>query len=134
MLELIDQTKAQSIPAEWTEDSPARSNARLNQRFELGVSDDLRNRAKFVRSRRNETLDFAQKYRGMKRLPFSLEYPLLRHGEYVPLEVLEVSSALWIQVTSGLDSSCLAPLSSTRVPTSQEICVAAASNQRLAAR
>jgi len=123
--ELISLTKMRSIPTEWTEDSPARNDARLNRRFELEMSDEMRNRAKYFREQRNNTMRLFQ--------DTNLEAIYVHnHSFYIPLEVLEVTPNLWCKIVGDVDSSYMSPLLAARVPTSQEICVAAVLNGNLA--
>jgi hypothetical protein len=51
----------------------------------------------------------------------------------MPFEVFEVTSSLWCKVIKEItDLSYISPLPTIRVTTSQEICVPAASNSKLA--
>jgi hypothetical protein len=115
--ELVSPVKMRAIPIEWTEDSPSRDDQRLTKRFEASISDGLRARGRYFREQRLKALKSDPKMK----------------ASAMPFEVFEVTPSLWWKVIKEItDLSYISPLPTTRVPTSQEICVAAASNSELA--
>jgi hypothetical protein len=126
MLGLVNDAKINAIPEEWTKDSPARTDDDLDKRFaDLRRHHRSRNRAKMLRQSRQESFqiirsDVSQHLFGQTPV-------------HVPFEVLSISPFIWFE-TAGHCTNYIYPLTPDRVPTSQEICVAAVSNPIFARR
>jgi len=120
LMQLVSPTKMDAIPSEWTEDWPARKDLHLTRRFEFTADVKMRNRAAQFRRDRQQAFEL-----------FRSDPDLF--DTILPLEVFTIPVNVWSEV-AGECSSYISPLTSHRVPTSQEICVAAISNTSLAMR
>ncbi len=118
---LLNVSKMDAIPEEWTEDSSTRRNVHLTKRFELLVDTKLRNRAAELRRSRQQAF---------RRLYSPDPFRILGDIQ-IPLEVYEVTTVVWSETARKCRRNIF-PLKSDQVPTSQEICIAATSNLDLA--
>jgi hypothetical protein len=118
---LLSPAKMAAIPSGWTENSPSRTDRGLTRRFELLIEDNLRFRSAAFRKGRKRALAVAEN-------PSTEGYA----GDYleIPAECFEVTASTWTGPAKKAAQSIL-PLSPERVPTSQEICIAAGSNTGL---
>jgi hypothetical protein len=119
---LLSPAKMAAIPAGWTENSPSRTDRGLTRRFELLIEDNLRFRSAAFRKGRKSALKVAQG-----------SHAELYGDDYleVPAECFEVTASIWTG-PAKIAAQSIFPLSPERVPTSQEICIAASSNSGLA--
>jgi hypothetical protein len=120
LMQLVSPTKMDAIPSEWTEDSPARKDLHLTRRFEFSADVKMRNRAAQFRRDRQKAFKL---FRSNPHL----------FNTTLPLEVFTIPVNVWSEVAEEC-SSYISPLTSHRVPTSQEICIAAISNTNFAMR
>ncbi|PMD56327.1 uncharacterized protein K444DRAFT_616140 [Hyaloscypha bicolor E] len=133
--QLLDDAKVKAIPQEWTDDPPARKDARLMKRFELMVDSKLRNRAAELRRPRQRSFQAVAEIRVNSRQKIYNPHFWADKVDniYIPFEVLSVPTAIWSEA-AGHCVGHIHPLPADRVPTSQEICVAAMSNMDFAWR
>jgi len=126
-MKLLNPARIDSFPSEWTEDSPDRKDPRLTRRFEMSMADELRNRAATFRKVRQHALVWARKLATGGTLALNEHGPI-----FIPLEAFKVRSTIWSEVAAGVEPDDISPLNKERVPTGEEICVAACLNKRLA--
>jgi hypothetical protein len=119
---LLSPARMAAIPSGWTENSPSRTDRGLTRRFELLIEDNLRFRSAAFRKGRRSALKVAQD-------PATEGYD----EDYleIPAECFEVTASTWTG-SAKIAAQSILPLSPERVPTSQEICIAASSNPGLA--
>lgn len=130
MVELVDQAKINAIPEEWTKNSPARTNNRLEDRFahELAYT-SARKRCKYLRQSRQESFQRINS----NKIHTSDILPRWSTRIHLPFEVLSIPDCIWSE-EAGHCVSHICPLSPDRVPTSQDICLAAIANPKFAKR
>jgi hypothetical protein len=120
---LLSPIKMAAIPSGWTENSPSRTDHGLTRRFELLIEDNLRMRSAAFRKGRKSALAVAENR--------NAEEGYANDYLEIPVECFEVTASTWTG-PAKMASQLILPLSPERVPTSQEICIAASSNLRLA--
>jgi hypothetical protein len=125
LIENLSQDRVQSIPLPWTLDSIARTDRKLSDHFKLVIEDRLRKRSANFRKVRAQAIERV-----------CVASPNGRNDDtdtlYMPVEAFGCHSPSWAAVAQYASPALLAPLHSQHLPTSQEICVAACSNQKLA--
>lgn len=119
---LLTSEKIEAIPVEWTENSTSRRDAALRKRFELLIEDQLRFRSAHFRRERRGALKLA-----VEGLSEDVE------ALHIPVEALSIMPTVWKESMPPV-LEFIYPLSIDHLPTSQEICLAAASNIELAAK
>jgi hypothetical protein len=127
---LLDATKVGAIPQQWTEDSIARKNIHLTKRFEVLLDSKRRNRAAEFRRPRQKSLELVGKFHSGGTYS---DYEVNLDNIYIPFEVFSIPITIWSEA-AGHCSDAICPLIPDRVPTSQEICIAAMSNVDLASQ
>jgi hypothetical protein len=129
--EILNATKVNAIPYEWTEDSPARKDIHLTKRFELLIDPKLRNRAAELRRPRQKSFQVVNEIEVKQIQIQHLGRQVETGNAYIPFEVFSISTASWSKAARYYVHQ-IYPLTANRVPTSQEICLAAMSNVDLA--
>lgn len=113
----------ESIPSEWTEDSPQREDERLSKRFQFHMSDQHRKRSAFFRRGRIEALQLCHDKLVKKTASVITAF--------VPLETLEINPESWSSIANETSSGWISLLGLETPPSSQQICSAACSYEEL---
>ncbi|KAE8449780.1 hypothetical protein EG329_007555 [Mollisiaceae sp. DMI_Dod_QoI] len=123
-LRLVNPILSEAIPNQWTENSPKHRNPVLARRFELLIGDEHRFRAASFRRQRTHALESLRQatYKGEE----------LGQSIHIPAEILEVTQEIWCIIAIQALKISFWPLSAERMPSSQEICIAATTNGTLA--
>jgi hypothetical protein len=125
LIENLSQDRIQSIPVPWTLDSSARTDRKLSVHFKLAIEDRLRKRSanfRKVRAQAIERVLIASPHCGSEEAATS----------YMPVEAFGCHGPSWAAVAPYASPDLVALLHSQHLPTSQEICLAACNNQKLA--
>jgi hypothetical protein len=125
LIENLSQDRVQSIPLPWTLDSSPRTDRKLSDHFKLAIEDRLRKRSANFRKVRAQAIERVW-----------VASPNCANDDaatlYMPVEAFGCHWPSWAAVVQYASPALVAPLRSQHLPTSQEICLAACNNQKLA--